>query len=643
MSIMLEQLIKRYEGPPVVNNVTLEVVDGEFFVLLGPSGSGKSTILRMIAGLAGVDQGRVLLHGRDVTRLPPQERGVGFVFQNYALFRHMSVAENVEFGLKIRKVAATERRRKRDELLELVGLAGLGGRMPRQLSGGQQQRVALARALAYQPEVLLLDEPFGALDAKIRVELRRTLRRIQREIGTTTIFVTHDQEEAFELADRLGVMNVGRLLEVGRPDELYQRPQTEFVATFLGTANLLVGRCTDDGVQIGTLHFPLNTAARPGNGDRRVQVLFRPEDVALATTEDELAGPALGHAEVEQTTFIGSFERLRLRLPPIAGVRPIAPETPFGSDAILVEVTRSQDQARRFPLAPGDQAWMGVRRIHALAHPGLSFLLLTDGSPATQPAIDLGGQIARMAHARTTILAYNDERANPAALQRHLQETREQIGSGLPALETRHTRAPAAIAAEREIERQSYDLVVIAAQKSNFDVAEQILQAGDHHLLLASHTQSTPARVLICVAAGEPGKDDVFFAGRLLRHLGAEVMVLSVLPQTAPPQERARAERFIAAGVRTLTLLGVQAQSKLRVGAVRDEIIDEMIAGSYDMLVLGAPLPRHDRRSALAGVVGEILNGATERPVLIVRSQSITRKAWPELNRRLADLEEVIR
>jgi len=247
MSIVLEQLTKRYEGYPVVNNISLEVVNGEFFVLLGSSGSGKSTILRMIAGLAGIDAGRVMLHGRDVTAQPPQQRGTGFVFQNYALFRHMSVAENVEFGLRIRKVAAAARRRKRDELLELVGLAGLGARMPRQLSGGQQQRVALARALAYEPEVLLLDEPFGALDAKIRIDLRRTLRTIQREIGMTTIFVTHDQEEAFELADRLGVMNVGRLLEVGPPDELYLHPQTEFVATFLGTANLLVGRASADG------------------------------------------------------------------------------------------------------------------------------------------------------------------------------------------------------------------------------------------------------------------------------------------------------------------------------------------------------------------------------------------------------------
>ncbi len=176
MSILLDQLTKRYEGHPVVNHVSLEIADGEFFVLIGPSGSGKSTVLRMIAGLNTVDEGRILLHGRDVTCAPPQQRGAGFVFQHYALFKHLSVAENIEFALRVRKVNAAERRRRRDELLELVGLAGLGGRRPNQLSGGQQQRVALARALAHRPEVLLLDEPFGALDAKIRVDLRRALR-----------------------------------------------------------------------------------------------------------------------------------------------------------------------------------------------------------------------------------------------------------------------------------------------------------------------------------------------------------------------------------------------------------------------------------------------------------------------------------
>src|SRR5215203_3640238 len=279
MTIVLEELTKRYEGHPVVNNVSLEVANGEFFVLLGSSGSGKTTVLTMIAGLTGIDKGRVLLHGRDVTNLPTQERRVGFVFQNYALFQHMTVADNVEFGLRVRKAPTAERRRRRDELLELVGLSGLGSRMPRQLSGGQQQRVALARALAHQPEVLLLDEPLGALDAKIRIELRRTLRAIQRELGITTILVTHDQEEAFELADRLGVMSFGRLLEVGQSQDLYQHPQTEFVATFLGTANLLVGNATQDSVQIGPHRFPISQESWSGEEARRVQVLFRPENV----------------------------------------------------------------------------------------------------------------------------------------------------------------------------------------------------------------------------------------------------------------------------------------------------------------------------------------------------------------------------
>ncbi|HEU5101282.1 MAG TPA: ATP-binding cassette domain-containing protein [Roseiflexaceae bacterium] len=649
MSIVLEQLTKRYEGYPVVNNVSLEVADGEFFVLLGPSGSGKSTILRMIAGLTSIEAGRVVLHGRDVTNQPPQQRGTGFVFQNYALFRHMSVAENVEFGLRIRKVAAAARRRKRDELLELVGLAGLGGRMPRQLSGGQQQRVALARALAYEPGVLLLDEPFGALDAKIRVDLRRTLRAIQREIGMTTIFVTHDQEEAFELADRLGVMNVGRLLELGPPEELYLHPQTEFVATFLGTANLMVGRAIPDGVRIGALHFPLNTIARADN-DHPVQVLFRPEDVALAASEHELAGPALGLAKVEQQTFVGSFERLRLRMPPISGVRPIAPAPPFGQDAVLIEVSRSQDQARRFPLAPGVDAWVGVRRIHALVHPGLRFLLLTDGTPTSQPALDLGGRIARLANARTTLLGHGHAQdgrdGSASALQRHMQEAKEKIGSGLPALDMRVASEPPAIAVPREVERQPYDLVVLGVRPQGAsDLAEQLLQSGEHHLLMVPREPAQLERVLVCVAAGEPGKDDVQFTARLVRHLGAAATLLSVLPADGvQPEARERTERFLAGGVRTMALLGVPAEAKIRTGAVRAEIIAEITAGGYDMLVLGAPLARPDGRGVLAGVVGQILSDTTDRPVLIVRSPyAAARVPWMGINRRINNVEEIVR
>ena len=217
MSIALDQVTKYYGGAPVVNDVSLEIGDGEFFVLLGPSGSGKSTLLRAIAGLTAVDHGRIALHGRDVTHVAARKRGVGLVFQNYALFRHMTVADNIEFALRVRRMGARERRQRRQELLRLVALEGLDDRLPAQLSGGQQQRVAVARALAHKPEVLLLDEPFGALDAKIREELRGTIREVQRELGITTVLVTHDQEEAFALADRIGIMNLGRLLEVGAP------------------------------------------------------------------------------------------------------------------------------------------------------------------------------------------------------------------------------------------------------------------------------------------------------------------------------------------------------------------------------------------------------------------------------------------
>src|SRR4029079_17074935 len=241
MSITLDQVTKRYQGVPVVNDVSVEVGEGEFFVLLGPSGSGKSTLLRAIAGLTGVDHGRISLHGNDVTHVSARQRGVGLVFQNYALFKHMTVGENIEFALRVRRMKAADRPDRRKELLRLVALEGMDDRLPTQLSGGQQQRVAVARALAHRPEVLLLDEPFGALDAKIREELRRTIRKIQQELGVSTILVTHDQDEAFAMADRIGVMHQGRLLEVGTPDDLYARPRTRFVATFLGAANLLLG------------------------------------------------------------------------------------------------------------------------------------------------------------------------------------------------------------------------------------------------------------------------------------------------------------------------------------------------------------------------------------------------------------------
>jgi sulfate/thiosulfate transport system ATP-binding protein len=619
MSIVLEQVVKSYGRHSVVDQVSLEVADGEFFVLLGPSGSGKSTVLRMIAGLADPDGGRILLHGRDVTSLPPQRRAVGLVFQHYALFRHMTVAQNVEFALSIRKVPSLQRRRRRDELLELVGLVGFHNRLPQHLSGGQRQRVALARALAHEPEVLLLDEPFGALDAKIRSELRRTVRGIQRELGIATIFVTHDQEEAFELADRLGVMNLGRLLEVGTPEELYLRPQTEFVATFLGTANLMVGERTTGGVRLGPIEIPLGTQADSAGGLRRVQVLFRPEDVAVKDSPEALGWPLLGKATVETSEFVGPVERLRLRLPPITGVRPISPPAPYGGDFVRIEASRSQHQSRRFPLRPGDTSYVGVRRIHALTHPGLSFLLSADASPRSRAALAMGSRIARLAHARVTLVSQGD---GEEGVREHLRIIKEEGGIDLPAAETRSVPYASDEALGSEAARGQYDLIIRALPETGgAEVAERLLRTGDQHLLMVPADQGVPERVLVGVAVGEPGKECVRFAARLFRHVGAAATLLTVMGEQAGEEERERATRFLAAGSRTMSLMQVESRISIRKGRIADEIFREMEAGRHDLLVLGIPAAGDDGRVALDGIVREMMAGIGERSLLLVRSQ----------------------
>ncbi|MER3409323.1 MAG: sulfate ABC transporter ATP-binding protein [Thermoleophilia bacterium] len=241
MSIVVRNLEKRFGDFVALDDVTLEIEEGSLTALLGPSGSGKSTLLRIIAGLERPDRGHVLISGADVTTLPPQKRGVGFVFQHYAAFKHMTVRENIAFGLTVRRRPKHEIRERVDRLIRLVQLEGMADRYPAQLSGGQRQRMALARALAPQPRVLLLDEPFGALDARVRRELRSWLRRLHEEVHVTTLFVTHDQAEAMELADKIALLNRGRLEQVGPPRELYERPRSAFVMRFLGDANVLDG------------------------------------------------------------------------------------------------------------------------------------------------------------------------------------------------------------------------------------------------------------------------------------------------------------------------------------------------------------------------------------------------------------------
>ncbi len=302
-------------------------------------------------------------------------------------------------------------------------------------------------------------------------------------------------------------------------------------------------------------------------------------------------------------------------MPSPVPTRPINPPVEFGSGSILVEATRSQDLTHRYPLKPGDPVWVGVRRIHALVHPGLSFLMLIDGSSPAQAALTVGGEIARLAHARVTILGYG---LDGDALQNHLQAAKEQLGSGLASVEVRASPDDPEDAIVREIERQPYDLVVLGFSRSDdIALAEQLLETGEHHLLLVPRSQPTPARALICVTGGEPGKGDVLFAGRLVRHLGAEATLMSVIPNRG---SREKTERFLEGGIRALDVLGVPARITIRAGAVRSEIASEAATGNYDLLVLGAPLPDRDGTISLDGLISQVLNDVPDRVTLIVRS-----------------------
>jgi sulfate/thiosulfate transport system ATP-binding protein len=306
--ITVRDVNKRFGTFQALEDISLEVPDGSLTALLGPSGSGKSTLLRVIAGLEAPDAGTVEIHGSDATNVPPQRRGIGFVFQHYAAFKHMTVRDNVAFGLKVRKRPKQEIRERVDELLAIVGLAGYQDRYPNQLSGGQRQRMALARALAVEPSVLLLDEPFGALDAKVRAELREWLRNLHDRVHVTTVLVTHDQEEAMSVADLIVVMNEGRIEQAGHPRDLYDKPANQFVMGFLGPVSRL--------------------------GER----LVRPHDIAVDTAPVNGGVQAL----VTRVVHLGFEVRVELQVD--------------GEESVSVQITR--DDAERLELRPGEIVWV---------------------------------------------------------------------------------------------------------------------------------------------------------------------------------------------------------------------------------------------------------------------------------------------
>jgi sulfate transport system ATP-binding protein len=362
-------LSKSFKKTRVLEDIDFDVAEGESLVLLGASGSGKTTILRIIAGLEEPDTGRVILHGKDVTELPARERGVGVIFQAYALFPRMTIEQNIGFGLRIRRRARQEIKETVDRLIELVGLEQHRGKYPSQLSGGQQQRVAIARTLAYKPQVLLFDEPFGALDAQMRVRLRREIHHLLKQVNLPAIFITHDQEEALELGDRIAVLNAGRLEQIGTPDDVYNRPETEYVATFLGAANLLLGVVNNGAVEIGTASIPADEETGKFRDGQAVKLVFRPEDACLSKTGQLPDGcRRLSNGVIEEINFVGAYERLTLRLDLVARqaatneplLYNVTINTPENRLGIPIIVTRPKPEAAATRLNINDRVAVGL-------------------------------------------------------------------------------------------------------------------------------------------------------------------------------------------------------------------------------------------------------------------------------------------
>jgi putative spermidine/putrescine transport system ATP-binding protein len=373
-SITLKGLTKRYGSATAVDAIDLEARPGEFLTLLGPSGSGKTTTLNMIAGFVDVTEGELLIDGRPVHSLPAHKRNIGMVFQHYALFPHMSVSDNVAYPLRQRKTPRSERQKLVSEALETVGLAHLGHRRPQQLSGGQQQRVALARAMVYSPRVLLMDEPLGALDKKLRDSLQLEIKRIHAELGTTFVYVTHDQDEALVLSDRIAVFNDGRIEQIGTATDLYERPSTVFVAQFLGESSLFHGEAISGSGGYGVQSQGRTLRASRGNAHsgEAAALVVRPERIRLLSVDQP--GPSGNGPEGNEPS--GNAVRGRVRQEIYLGSsRKLAIEVADGSQ-VLVRESAGDISASR----PGDEVWLTFRAEDAAVLP-------TDPSPAAAAAV----------------------------------------------------------------------------------------------------------------------------------------------------------------------------------------------------------------------------------------------------------------
>src|SRR5215468_1060177 len=553
MSITLDQVTKHYGGVPVVNDVSLDI-------------------------------GRISLHGRDVTHVAARKRGVGLVFQNYALFGHMSVADNIEFALRVRHMRARARHERRKELLRLVALDGMDDRLLAQLSGGQQQRVAVARALAHKPEVLLLDEPFGALDAKIREELRRTIRQVQRELGITTVLVTHDQEEAFAMADRIGIMNQGRLLEVGVPHELYARPATRFVATFLGAANLFLARRTPDGIQVGGK--TMGSAERsPGAPEHEVVAVVRPEEVELAPARDALGSRFLGNGVIDEVTFTGAFERLRVRLDETVRAPLLASSEVDGGTAL--QVTRTRHAHRGFEVQQGQSVAVGLRRVHVLPTPLSSFT----------------------ACAQTALMA--------EALSR--QPLLAELVARMKTRIAMRVEPSLGIADEPcQAQGEFFGTTVIAAEGDNVARAEWLLRRGVKDLLVLPAHAAPPQRVLIHWMGEAARSATLAVSASVLRHVPAEAVYVGIFPGHGDRERHSYGMReLLDARSEAQAAHGLEMRTELHFGDAAQELTRRLAEAPAQMLILGVTELRH-----FAEAFGALLGGG-RWPVLIVQRGAV--------------------
>jgi sulfate transport system ATP-binding protein len=492
-----------------------------------------------------------------------------------------------EFALRVRRVKAAERRKRRRELLELVALEGMDDRLPTQLSGGQQQRVAVARALAHRPKVLLMDEPFGALDAKIREELRRTIREVQRELRMTTILVTHDQEEAFALADRIGVMNQGRLLECGRPDDLYMRPATRFVATFLGAANLLLGYPTARGVRFTPQAAEAAGAGSPVEPPREVVAVLRPEEVELAAGEDGLDANFVGHGHIEELLFAGAVERLRVRMPedgPVAA----SPGRDPGMDAAgsLLEVSRTIPAQREFPVTAGQRVAVGARRIHVLPTPISSFTVVA--------ADDTVAGRLRESALLTTLASRMHTRVSVTFAPRPWSE----------------------VDGRRELRRAPPGMPVIETGPGSAASAHWLLYHGALQLLCIPPDCALPRHVVIHAPGDDVHSQTMAVAASLLRHVPAEAILFGSRPIEAPEAERAGYLQLLA-DLRHAALgqTGVDIKADELSGDPEEQLARQLAALPDSMLVLGISKAEEFSLARLQ----RLLESGPARPLLIVR------------------------